>query len=41
MVVDKLNNFWEVQKEIINTCNVIGSYTFKDVNYKVPIGEFY
>ncbi|XP_025423569.1 uncharacterized protein LOC112692953 isoform X2 [Sipha flava] len=36
-LIDKLSNFWEVQKEVINTCNVIGSYTFKDVNYKIPI----
>ncbi|XP_025196752.1 E3 ubiquitin-protein ligase FANCL isoform X2 [Melanaphis sacchari] len=36
-VVYELNNFWNVHNEIITTCNTIGSYTFKDVNYRIPI----
>lgn len=35
--INELNNFWNVYNEIITTCNTIGSYTFKDVNYKIPI----
>ncbi|CAI6355757.1 unnamed protein product [Macrosiphum euphorbiae] len=37
-VVNELNNFWNVHNEIISTCNTIGSYTFRDVNYRIPIG---
>ncbi|XP_022175544.1 E3 ubiquitin-protein ligase FANCL-like isoform X2 [Myzus persicae] len=36
-VVNELNNFWNVHNEITSTCNTIGSYTFKDVNYRIPI----
>ncbi|KAL4154531.1 hypothetical protein QTP88_000389 [Uroleucon formosanum] len=36
-VVNELSNFWNVHSEIISTCNTIGSYTFKDVNYRIPI----
>ncbi|XP_016659495.1 uncharacterized protein LOC100161477 isoform X5 [Acyrthosiphon pisum] len=37
-VVNELSNFWNVHNEIISTCNPIGSYTFRDVNYRIPIG---
>ncbi|XP_028044428.1 E3 ubiquitin-protein ligase FANCL isoform X1 [Rhopalosiphum maidis] len=36
-VVNEFNHFWNVYNEIITTCNTIGSYTFKDVNYRIPI----
>lgn len=36
-VVNELSNFWNVHNEIISTCNTIGSYTFRDVNYRIPI----
>lgn len=35
----ELNDFWNIHEEIINTCGVIGSYSYKDVNYKIPIGK--
>jgi len=38
-VINELNNFWNVHNEIISSCNTIGSYTFKDVNYRIPIGK--
>lgn len=38
-VVNELKSFWNVHHEIISTCNTIGSYTFKDVNYRIPIGK--
>jgi len=39
-IVNELNLFWTVQEEIINTCNVIGSYTSKDFIYKIPIDYY-
>jgi len=38
-VVNELCNFWNVHNEIISTCNPIGSYTFRDVIYRIPIGK--
>jgi len=38
-VVNELSNFWNVHNEIISTCNTIGSYTFRGVNFRIPIGK--
>jgi len=39
-IVNKLDDFWNLHEEIINTCHVIGHYTYKDVTLKIPISNF-
>ncbi|VVC31033.1 Fanconi anemia complex, subunit FancL, WD-repeat containing domain,Zinc finger, RING-type,Zinc finger [Cinara cedri] len=38
IAVSELNDFWDLHEEICS-CNVIGSYTYKDVNYKISINK--
>ncbi|XP_050529895.1 E3 ubiquitin-protein ligase FANCL-like [Daktulosphaira vitifoliae] len=36
-IIATLSHFWDLHDEIVNTCNLIGTYSLADVKYRIPI----